>query len=77
MDFCNKTRNRRKQSKKLSANTKNNNQLKTKRILNTEYKLNVGPIFTFSLAREEVRTFHPRQLRHCCRPVLHPLTEQE
>jgi len=36
MDFCNKTRNRRKQSKKLSANTKNNNQLKTKRILNTE-----------------------------------------
>jgi len=60
-DFFSKTRNHRKISQKLPKNAKKTTiYWKTKGILN-------------SLKGGEVRApAPPRQLRHCCRPVLYP-----
>jgi len=45
-------------------NAKNNNLLKTKRIIKLKYKLSGSPDSAFSLPGVAIRLSFPRQLRH-------------
>ena len=51
-------------NKNTPKNEKNNNLLKTKRILNMKMSAKGGPVFSFSLPGGRLEPSPPRQLRH-------------
>jgi len=54
-----------KKNENTPKTQKNNNLLKTKKILNVKMSAKGGPFSTFSLPGGAVRPLAPRQLRHC------------